>query len=128
MPLGVDRDNFTFTFTFLPPLFSLLYSVSFLFQLLFPPSVHLRVFVFVTLHYSNLSPFHLSTFRKFFSLPVFCYCVCQDWPAKRRVEIRKSSLRSSSEHGWLQKPCDGLIPIQRGRTKVFKDLAFSSKY
>ena len=38
------------------------------------------------------------------------------------------SVSSSSEQGWLQKPCDGLIPIQGSRPHVFKDLAFYSKY
>jgi len=67
MPLGVDMDNFTFTFTILPLIFSLLYSVSFLFSASFPPSVPLRycpLFLsfsvsFISVSYSFLSSYLL---------------------------------------------------------------------
>jgi hypothetical protein len=118
MSLGVGNDNLPFTFTFLPLLFSLTSSVSFLFHLLYSSFLSFYPFASLTLLLS-ISPvsvrFIYLLFLTIFSLPVFnhlCMSRCQRrW--MHETQVRDSqAICIHSQHGWLERPCGGLIPIQ----------------
>ena len=119
MPLGVHNANFTFTFTFLHLL--LFYCTQFLFFFSFF-SLLLSLGVSLSLLLSIIPIFLIFIQFSLFLSSAIVNIKMGPRNGDSRFEIYPT--RSSPEHGWLQKSCDGLIPIQGSRPHVFNDLAF----